>query len=416
MIFSPLAVFAGEVDHHSTQQIPLEESASWVNEFIRDQIEKSVGLSNYDLSRTDRAYAPHEILRIFHRHFENLIAGKYQGAIGSIESCLMDLKCSEGVDVIRLPGKRSIYHNLPSFKYSESELSPIIKVCGVRLGADKITHFLNDGIKHYKAYLKNQRSEDYVINLSEFLEASPLGLKFTGVFSRADIEANWQGFNYFLTGMKEELSVYTTTVEGSRRLHFHREQFDICNYITKEMSEFGHSSVNSYMSCQDQKPCDREVLENRIRERDRKYEAQVLPMDEAKRLKEKWNEEFFEELNLFRRKALGERIQMAKLRSINSPVATQIASIIESYPPMLRFRLRQVVELILKMSPKGIYILYQYLFSEFEEGDFEGLSFPDIPLETHVLFPMKEKWVSERGLENWCHIVSAKYDPQCNDL
>ena len=82
--------------------------------------------------------------------------------------------------------------------------SPTISVAGVRVGTDKLTHFFSEGWMTYQWYVKGLKdgltaveSETRAVRRGILLERSVLGMAASGVFSLADLEANYQGMIFF---------------------------------------------------------------------------------------------------------------------------------------------------------------------------------------------------------------------------
>ena len=124
--------------------------------------------------------------------------------------------------------------------------SPTIQVDGVRFGTDKLTHFFSQGWLYYKAYRKGRRSglsheeaESKAIDLGVLSERTLLGMAASGVFSRADLEANYQGLG-FMTAMCDPVRPLLIRTDVGWQL---REPFDFHDYITPEWDESWQSSI-----------------------------------------------------------------------------------------------------------------------------------------------------------------------------
>ncbi len=75
-------------------------------------------------------------------------------------------------------------------------MGPTFEVAGARLGSDKLGHFVSQGWKYHKRYLRTG-SEAYAVRLGVRNEASIFGSPFTGAFSNADLVANHEGFLFY---------------------------------------------------------------------------------------------------------------------------------------------------------------------------------------------------------------------------
>jgi len=83
--------------------------------------------------------------------------------------------------------------------------SPTVAVGGVRFGTDKISHFFSSGWRYRDTYLaarrrgaSDEQARDAAIRWGILEERSTNGLLTDGVFSRADLEANLAGMDFYL--------------------------------------------------------------------------------------------------------------------------------------------------------------------------------------------------------------------------
>jgi hypothetical protein len=84
------------------------------------------------------------------------------------------------------------------------ELSPIVQVGGVLMGIDKLGHFLAQGFQYYERYQQLSRTLPEGARYAALRafghaqEAGQLGIATGGVYSFADLAANWSGLLFFL--------------------------------------------------------------------------------------------------------------------------------------------------------------------------------------------------------------------------
>ncbi len=81
---------------------------------------------------------------------------------------------------------------------------PSVEMDGVILGVDKLGHFFSEGRRYWRSYREQlaagatrAQAERTAIDRGIRQEMSYFGWKSAGIFSYADLEANWQGFQYF---------------------------------------------------------------------------------------------------------------------------------------------------------------------------------------------------------------------------
>ena len=75
-------------------------------------------------------------------------------------------------------------------------IGPIINVNGVYMGTDKIGHFLSQGRKFYKRY-RRLGNEEQAMRRSVTTERGVFGALTTGIYSNADLVANYEGYRFY---------------------------------------------------------------------------------------------------------------------------------------------------------------------------------------------------------------------------
>ncbi len=71
-----------------------------------------------------------------------------------------------------------------------------LKIGGVNIGADKLSHFMTEGADYYEAQLEG-KSLQLILGIGEKEELGPYGLRSTGVKSYGDLAANYQGYQFW---------------------------------------------------------------------------------------------------------------------------------------------------------------------------------------------------------------------------
>jgi hypothetical protein len=81
---------------------------------------------------------------------------------------------------------------------------PTIEINHIRFGTDKLSHFVSEGWRYYRRYLRALKrdlspaeAELRVIRIGIFWERTLLGGMSSGVFSLGDLEANYQGMLFY---------------------------------------------------------------------------------------------------------------------------------------------------------------------------------------------------------------------------
>ena len=124
--------------------------------------------------------------------------------------------------------------------------SPTIRLAGVLVGTDKLTHFLSQGSWTYRSYRNavekgqtRDEAERSAIDLGILTERSILGLAASGVLSLADLEANYQGMRFLRSLCDDEPPMLEREESGWRM----RRPFDFRDWVTPEWDESYQPSV-----------------------------------------------------------------------------------------------------------------------------------------------------------------------------
>ena len=98
----------------------------------------------------------------------------------------------------------SIYQDEFRFYLSKVKLAQNIQVSNIYFGTDKLSHFVSTGRRYYRYYMKRVKKLGHeealksAIRFGLLNEKTILGGWSSGVFSYGDMEANYQGLNFYL--------------------------------------------------------------------------------------------------------------------------------------------------------------------------------------------------------------------------
>ncbi|OUR99721.1 hypothetical protein A9Q84_01475 [Halobacteriovorax marinus] len=141
--------------------------------------------------------------------------------------------------------KRSIVRTSPL----NSPLARIVNVYGIYSGADKFGHFTSFGVRYLKKiHKKMKKGLSYeqalkkVFNYGYTSEKSYVGMLFTKVFSRGDLEANYQGL-VFSKSLCDSSSTFRLENNGKSWSFKNLNQFSIRNYINPNWDESHNNSL-----------------------------------------------------------------------------------------------------------------------------------------------------------------------------
>lgn len=174
---------AYETDQFNNRLEPLKDSTqaldAHVNQALRDIVDNWVGPR--DEHRMVEA--------VFHR-----LGGYYW--VDKIERWAMK---SDEVDRLDTPRRDSIYTGHPFWAtrvIGFFGIGPTMKINGQLVGSDKLGHFFSQGKKFYYRY-RRYHNEAEAAERSAYTERAIFGQVTTGVYSNADLVANYEGYRFY---------------------------------------------------------------------------------------------------------------------------------------------------------------------------------------------------------------------------
>ena len=114
---------------------------------------------------------------------------------------------SDQVEKIQQPRYDSIYQGHPLWAtrwMAVFGVGPTIKINGQLIGSDKLGHFFSQGRKFYKRYLK-YLDESKAAEHSAYTERAIFGSMSNGVYSNADLVANYEGFLFYRSLFEDDI-------------------------------------------------------------------------------------------------------------------------------------------------------------------------------------------------------------------
>ena len=290
LLFSICAyISAGEVDSLYAVGKDINDSSQIINTYLNEQIEILIdNLPEHFQNKTCENVSLHLM--------EELGSTDYFFFKTGALNTSLELWTEDNIQIDRVPPfgisfethtQKTIYGpRLKFFKLWPTSVGPTINISGIYIGTDKLSHFLGSGYEYYWKYLQVLKSTDSdevaqfdVIRWGIELEATILGTWSVGVFSYADLEANYQGFVFAKDLCEQQLLQYNL---GRWKLV---KSIDIRRYVNPNWDEA--YNPNSYASGRQEgiqeninnldicRKCDWQILQKRYKFYEDTYSTQV---------------------------------------------------------------------------------------------------------------------------------------------
>ena len=228
---------ASESDPWTFAYIPLADSGVLINDKLENMVRTVIDeVNSQQIASKQRL----EDTALEFAFFSQFRSGYIRDvAWGVFERCIGTNNCQGWPEFerIQMYPEESVYHAV-NWRYipSRFHLASIVEVCDVRMGADKLTHFFDDGFHFFNAFRSIRKNLDWedLYKLSMAFENSYMGTRLTGIVSRADIEANLAGVRFYRDFFGGLSPMIGRDTDG--RLVMLRSP-DICDYVSEQYDE-----------------------------------------------------------------------------------------------------------------------------------------------------------------------------------
>lgn len=179
-----------EVDSFTNRNVRHQDSADVLDAEVNRRIANGI-------RRANRAGACSKSLLSF-----SVGAELRAGITGGFMISPLEVYSNESPSVFRTVEEKSlsVYRDVKvwnSVPISVYPLGRLIKANGHFIGGDKFSHFFNEGFIYYRKYYSRGMTLDEVLSYGRGTEAGRWGLATSGVFSYADLVANFQGMRFW---------------------------------------------------------------------------------------------------------------------------------------------------------------------------------------------------------------------------
>lgn len=255
---SPSFSRASEIDDISTFYTPSADSAKVLDRRVYKAFEKAIG--NYRGDCNLKTFAASVA--------QDLVSFRYYS--GAFETFA---KTSDEIERLSPELSKSIYRN-SAFSTSiigrSYGIDPTLIVSGVRIGSDKLGHFMDHGYKLYELHQSGMSVRD-VLKYATAEEEGAFGLLTTGIKSFGDIASAYDGFRFWKNISGDGAAPYFKCESG--RIRQIRE-FKFDDYVTRAWSEAINCNAYYNWSFTDEVRRNTEEVEKRD---GRRYACPILP-------------------------------------------------------------------------------------------------------------------------------------------
>lgn len=219
LLFHSTVSFAFETDQYNLPETPLADIGDEVAEYTEDNIRKAVSKVNAKIAasqsclekQTNRKNCDsdtEEREKLAELRSENAIIREvFKPLGGGIPPFTNSGTWMEKHEFRAAPArfktsyKNSIYYTAP---INYLTISDTVNLYGFEFGTDKIAHFFQQGYTYYKTFQKNRakglsekEAARKAFGTGKFTEKTYYGMFVSGVYSNADLAANYVGMKFY---------------------------------------------------------------------------------------------------------------------------------------------------------------------------------------------------------------------------
>ncbi len=191
LLLAPLSGGAYETDQFNNRLEPITDAREPLNEQVNLTIADIA--ANWTGPRNDSRFVDKVYYRIGGRHW-----------VDKLERWAMK---SPDVERLSTPRRDSVYSGHPIWATRVAAMfgvGPTIKVNDVLIGSDKLGHFLSQGRKFWRRYQRYD-DESRAAEQSAYTERAIFGQMTTGVYSNADLVANYEGHRFYRSLFEDDI-------------------------------------------------------------------------------------------------------------------------------------------------------------------------------------------------------------------
>ena len=238
------AVSAAETDNLTYRYVPLAESAPALNRIVNATLDGIARRANTDLRGSAggaRAASDEDAELAFVERYRDAVLRRFDDRLLPVFAACVERNDCAGwprFERLVLVGDESIYGQSRYNRLATISLAPTLRLCGVRIGTDKLTHLFSNGFFYWNAGRLRRsaiRTDADARRLALADEDGLMGARSTGVSSPADAEATVAGYRLASGYFEGRDPVFA---RGRRSgLLVRRRDVDVCRFVAPAWDE-----------------------------------------------------------------------------------------------------------------------------------------------------------------------------------
>lgn len=197
LLFGYGSVYGAEIDSVTPRNVPLGDSLDTINLIFRERISQGVERAN----KRAGVGASHCDENLLYTELRKAIFNSFTASWGlkgyQLDKDLRELLADKSY---RLRLNDSIYRDinyLEGISLNLKELSDLVNLDGYLVGVDKVGHMFAEGWHYFAMVQEDGRSLHEALNWGQEQEEGKFGYVTTGIFSYADLVANFHGYRFW---------------------------------------------------------------------------------------------------------------------------------------------------------------------------------------------------------------------------
>ena len=200
------AGFAAEIDSVTPRKLKLDNSLTIINEIFNQRMQEGIQKANAhrDYIEEIEEYVDEDNFcdeEVLYTELRKAIYQSYTASWGlkgyDLDKQLRSLLSRQSYS---LSLNDSIYRDIDyieGFSLNLKELSDVVNINDFLIGLDKMGHFFAEGWQYFELTQYEKHTIDQVLEWGKQQEAGKFGYSTTGIFSFADLVANFNGWRFW---------------------------------------------------------------------------------------------------------------------------------------------------------------------------------------------------------------------------